>query len=86
MKFSALSSQEACREWRDEVIIMARKPAPIKIIKSIWPEDGRVGPGWVYVTQLLFIAAERAEAAKKTKGKDPVPEVKTKGEEPLAGG
>ncbi len=42
---------------------MSRKPASIRVIKTIFPEDGKVGPGWVYVTQLLFLAAERAKAA-----------------------
>ena len=42
---------------------MSRKAAPIKVIKTIFPEDGKVGLGWVYATQLLFLAAERAKAA-----------------------
>jgi len=45
---------------------VSRKPAPIKVIKTIFPEEGKVGPNGVYVTQILFMAAERAKSAEAT--------------------
>ncbi len=43
---------------------MARKPDPINVIETILPtgEGNQIASGWLRVTELLFMAAERANA------------------------